>query len=67
MNYIKKLEQSVNEKDQSITEAEQLIQDFRAHLRSPKFTGISQDGSRLDWIATSDVESRLLEILNALR
>ena len=43
--------------------ADNILQ-FRMHLCSPKFQGTEPDGSRRDWIATSDVEARLRVILD---
>lgn len=67
MNYIKSLQQQLTHEQKRITLTEQEIQDFRAHLRSPKFTTPAQDGSRVDWISTVDVESRLQNLLDTLR
>lgn len=67
MNYIKKLQQELNDLQTNNTNAETLIQEFRQHIRSDKFIGTDLDGSRKDWISTSDVEIRLQNILDSLR
>lgn len=67
MNHIKKLQQDNQELQDQINAAREELKQFRIHLRSSKFTGTSQDGSRLDWISTSDVETRLEHITSALR
>lgn len=66
MNYIKSLQQQLTTEQERITLAEQEIQAFRSHLRSPKFTG-TENGERKDWISTGDVERRLQIILDNLR
>ena len=67
MNHIKQLQMDKAAlQDQHNAAIEELIS-FRAHLRSDKFTGVSQDGSRLDWIATKDVDQRLVNLLDILR
>ena len=54
-NYIKTLEARLQEKAE-------LVAEFRQHLLSPKFSGLAQDGSRKDWIATGDVLRWLAEL-----
>ena len=67
MNHIKQLQADKLSLNNTVLAAIDEIQDFRAHLQSDKFTGSSQDGSRLDWIATKDVDQRLLNLLGTLR
>ena len=66
MNYIKSLETKVKDLELQISNAKQEIQEFRSHLAGAKFTGIDLDGSRKDWISTSDVNARLLNIYHHL-
>ena len=66
MNYIKQLEQTNKEKLEVIDNACKRLQEFRAFLLTDKFTGISADGSRLDWIATNDVDRMLQEVHDLL-
>ena len=56
MNYINRLQdQTLKLQHELVTRAER-IQEFREHLASPKFNHVAQDGSRTDWISTSDVQ-----------
>ena len=66
MNYIKNLEQSNQEKHAAMELATAKIHEFRAHLQTAKFTGVDHNGERLDWIATKDVDSMLLQLAAAL-
>lgn len=59
MNYIKQLQAQIVENDDAILRTKEAIQEFRAHLLSPKFQGVDTDGDRKDWIATADVLARL--------
>ena len=61
MNYIKHLEQENAELRQRAELANKEIADFLVFLASPKFTGL-ENGERKDWIATTDVKLRLMEI-----
>lgn len=63
MNYIKKLETTVDAQRESINATEQRIRDFRSHLTSAKFIGTDEDGSRRDWIAVADVQ-RWLDLID---
>lgn len=69
-NYIKRLEFELAEERRQLAEASALVADFRAHIASAKFRGIANSGAdssgaRVDWIATSDAESRLADIASA--
>lgn len=55
MNYIKQLEQERSELQEAAVSKAEKVQEFRAHLNSPKFAAVQQDGSRGDWIAVADV------------
>lgn len=66
MNYIKQLQQRVAGLEARADNTRDAIQDFRIYLNSPKFTGLDTDGTRKDWIATSDVYYLLDGIRNAL-
>lgn len=61
-NYIKTLEGRVEELESRLQEKAELVAAFRQHLLSPKFSGLDQDGSRKDWIATGDVLRWLAEL-----
>ena len=60
MNYIKQLEQSKAELDAT----RHAINEFLCFLNTGKFIGTESDGGRKDWIATSDVTARLIDIRN---
>ena len=66
-NYITQLKGITEEQKTRIGLAEKALVDFRCHLQSPKFKGVDLDGSRKDWIATNDVDSRICEILDILQ
>ncbi len=66
MNYIKKLQEEVEEHKAARAEAVELIDEFMNHLQSTKFRGAEEDGTRRDWIATGDVLTRLAEIRSTL-
>jgi hypothetical protein len=59
MNYIKELQEENRLLNQKIENIDQWRNDFVAHLHSEKFSGVGSDGSRKDWIATSDVLAQL--------
>ncbi len=61
-NYIKTLEARVEELEARLQEKAELVAAFHQHLLSPKFSGLDQDGSRKDWIATGDVLRWLAEL-----
>lgn len=67
MNHIKQLQADKAILNDQVVQAIDEIIAFRAHLQLPKFTGTSQDGSRLDWISTKDVDTRLVNLLDTLR
>lgn len=50
----------------AIADTRATLQEFRAHLALPKFSPEQADGSRGDWIATSDVRRWLDAITTAL-
>jgi hypothetical protein len=66
MNYIKRLEAEAGAKDAKIANALDQINDFLAHLASPKFAGTEVCGSRKDWIAINDVAARLQALRSEL-
>lgn len=55
MNYIHQMKADIDRLNKEDNARAERIQEFRDHLLSPKFYPIQQDGSRGDWIATSDV------------
>lgn len=67
MNHIKQLQADKMALLDVISTSIDEISNFRAFLRSDKFTGIRQDGNRLDWISTKDVDNRLINLLDMLR
>jgi len=62
MNHIHRLQQTIVDRDNELAEIRAHILAFKAHLQSEKFIGTEADGSRKDWIATSDVFNFLGEI-----
>lgn len=63
MNYIKQLEQERSDLQDVIVQRNERVEEFRAHLSSPKFAPVQQDGSRGDWISVADVQ-RWLSYIN---
>lgn len=61
-NYIHTLQARVEELESRPQQKAELVAAFRQHLLSPKFSGLDQDGSRKDWIATGDVLRWLAEL-----
>jgi hypothetical protein len=59
MNYIKQLQQDNQELKARIDDVDYEIRDFRRLLNSSKHNGVDTDGTRSDWIATSDTLARL--------
>ncbi len=56
MNYIKRMETDLKDATTSIIDTLETLHTYRAFiLTAPKFTGRDLDGTRKDWIATSDV------------
>lgn len=55
MNYIHQMKADIDRLNKEDNARAERIREFRDHLLSPKFYPIQQDGSRGDWIATSDV------------
>jgi len=66
MNYIKNLEQQVASLTAKNSDAVQMLIDFRAELMSSKFIGYDSDGDRMDWMSTSDIDRRLVNLLAAI-
>ena len=66
MNYIKRLQEETESFSSQINHADYAINDFRIFLQSSKFTGTDLDGSRKDYISTSDVMAQLQIIRNSL-
>ena len=61
MNYIKQLQAELAAKQATLDRAVANVDAFRRFLSGPKFTGTDPDGSRKDWIATSDMFAWLSE------
>lgn len=55
MNFISKLQSEISEIDSLLMSRSERIQEFRSYLQSPKFNKVQSDGSRGDWISTTDV------------
>jgi hypothetical protein len=67
MNYIYQLQSDIETLNaDAITRADR-TREFREYLLSAKFHPIQQDGSRGDWIATSDVMNWLSYIEDTYR
>lgn len=64
-NYIHRLQDENAEKQARIDELERRLREFQVHLASSKFTGTDAEGDRRDWIATGDVNHRIMEILTS--
>ncbi len=62
MNHIVRLQTDLAAAQAQITAKADAIQEFRIHLAGSKFAGVDADGSRKDWIATSDVYAWLTHI-----
>lgn len=66
MNHIHRLQgQALELQHQLITQAER-VQELREHLASAKFNYDPADGSRTDWISTTDVK-RWLDYINEVQ
>ena len=65
MNYIARLQAELAAADAALEAKAEAIQEFRVHLAGDKFAGTAPDGSRKDWIATSDVNAWLARITAA--
>ena len=61
MNYIKRLELDVRERDEVLVDRLERTQEFRAHLQSSKFVN-GEAGDRNDWISVADVQRWLTYI-----
>ena len=62
MNHIVRLQTDLAAAQAEIAAKSDAIQEFRIHLAGSKFAGADADGSRKDWIATSDVDAWLTHI-----
>jgi hypothetical protein len=65
MNYIARLQAELAAAEATLEAKAEAIQEFRVHLAGDKFAGKAPDGSRKDWIATSDVNAWLARISTA--
>ena len=65
MNYIARLQGELATVEAALKAKTEAIQEFRVHLAGDKFAGTEVDGSRKDWIATSDVNAWLARIAAA--
>ena len=65
MNYIARLQEDLAATKAALAAKAEAIQEFRVHLAGDKFAGTEADGSRKDWIATSDVNAWLAHIASA--
>ena len=65
MNYIARLQSDLASANAALEAKAEAIQAFRVHLAGDKFAGTEADGSRKDWIATSDVNAWLAHIAGA--
>jgi len=65
MNYIARLQAELATAEAALLAKAEAIQDFRVHLAGDKFVGMEADGSRKDWIATSDMNAWLARIAAA--
>ena len=62
MNYIARLQAELATAEAALKAKAEALQEFRVHLAGDKFAGVEADGSRKDWIATSDVNAWLARI-----
>jgi hypothetical protein len=63
VNHIVRLQTDLAAAQDEIEAKADAIQEFRIHhLAGSKFAGVDADGSRKDWIATSDVYAWLTHI-----
>jgi len=65
-NYIKRLEREVREATDRRIVLMDAVCALRNELTSPKFCGTDTDGGRKDWMATSDIDTRLENLLQLL-
>lgn len=65
MNYITKLRTQNQILRMCLRTGNRSAAEFLAFLQTDKFVGQDIDGSRKDWISTSDVERHMKDILNA--
>lgn len=64
--YIANLQGCLGERNKQVELAFKQLHTMREHLHSDKFTGVDADGERKDWIATKDVDSFVLQLIDAL-
>lgn len=64
MNYIKQLQAENQRLKDEIAMIHDELLNFISFLHSDKFRGVQSDGARKDWISTTDVINRLIEIKN---
>ena len=55
MNHIHRLQQELAEAHADAIAKAERLEEFRAHLHSPKFAAVQADGERGDWISVADV------------
>lgn len=55
MHYVNQMKETIDRLNAEDSARADRVQEFRAHLLSPKFHPIQQDGSRGDWISTAEV------------
>ena len=65
MNHIARLQTDLAAAQAAIAATAEAVQEFRVHLAGSKFAGTDLDGSRRDWIATTDVLAWLANITAA--
>ncbi len=65
MNHIARLQTDLAAAQAAIAATAEAVQEFRVHLAGSKFAGTDPDGSRRDWIATTDVLAWLANITAA--
>lgn len=66
MDYINRLKTENADLKAQMFAAVAELEAFRAFLSSAKFVGVESDGGRKDWIATGDVNARLMELRSML-
>ncbi len=64
MTPTQRLRRALHEEQAYAAALEAGVREMLAHIVSPKFVGLEQDGGRRDWIATTDVHHRLQAALN---
>ena len=64
MTPTQRLRRALHEEQAYAAALEAGVREMLAHIVSPKFVGLEQDGGRRDWIATTDVHHRLQAALH---